>query len=133
MGFDVNLSDWWQTLPLSQSKRKITNNTSSDQASRLKMEKENLIGKHLLVGITFLDSEDNVLELLQTHGKIVSVDDGRGIIIDRLDGGGQYNLPPDVNNIYPAEPGHYTLKTTGEVVVDPDFTATWIVYRDGAQ
>jgi len=37
--------------------------------------------------------------------------------------------PPDV--FHPVEPGRYTLKTTGEVVDNPDFTTAWTVHPSG--
>ncbi len=45
----------------------------------------------------------------------------------RLTSGGHYDLPPDVRTFEEARPGEYRLRSTGEIVVDPDFTSTWIV------
>ena len=42
--------------------------------------------------------------------------------------GEEFSLPPDPDAFQPAAPGRYTLKTTGEVVVDPDFLAAWTVH-----
>jgi len=36
-------------------------------------------------------------------------------------------MPPDLDAIAPAKPGEYRLKSTGEIVVDTDFLATWEV------
>lgn len=36
-------------------------------------------------------------------------------------------LPPDVGPFQDAKPGEYKLRSTGEVVVDPDLLATWTV------
>ena len=93
------------------------------------MKKEELIGKHLLIGITFLDAEENVIEQYQTHGKIVSIDDRQGLAIEKGDGTGRYTIPPDLNNLHLAPPGEYRIRTTGELVIDPDFTSTWVVNK----
>jgi hypothetical protein len=57
----------------------------------------------------------------------MSVDPEAGIML-RLSGsrsGDVYTLPPDLRAFFPAPPGSYRLRETGEVVVDPDYTATW--------
>jgi len=91
------------------------------------MNKEEFIGKHLLIGITFLDAEENLIEQYQTHGKIASIDDSQGIVIEKADGTGCYAIPPDLNALHPAPAGEYRMRTTGEIVVNPDFISTWTV------
>jgi len=36
-------------------------------------------------------------------------------------------LPPEPEAYEPAPPGEYRLRSTGEVVVDPDYLTTWTV------
>lgn len=93
------------------------------------MRKDDLFGKYLLVGVTFLDAEENVIEQYQTHGTIISVDDRTGVVIEKSDGSGRYTVPADTGGIHPAPPGDYQIRTTGEVVVDPDFMSTWTVFE----
>ena len=38
-----------------------------------------------------------------------------------------YTLPPDLRNYEPAAPGEYRLRSTGEVVADPDFISNWTI------
>jgi hypothetical protein len=40
-----------------------------------------LVGKYALVGLTFLDAEGNLLSQAQRHGRVVEVDEERGISI----------------------------------------------------
>jgi hypothetical protein len=89
-----------------------------------------LVGKTVLLGLTFADSEGNVTERVQRHGVIEIADPERGVAT-RLVGPGQpwdgelYWLPPDLGNLSEAAPGAYRLRSTGETIVDPDFTASW--------
>lgn len=47
--------------------------------------------------------------------------------------GSAYWLPPDVRPFTVAARGEYRLRSTGEVVVDPDLTATWVVTKPQAE
>ena len=87
-----------------------------------------IIGKHLLIGITFLDEDKNVIEQYQTHGIIIAINNEQGIVINKADGTGTYTIPPDTERLHPALPGEYRIRTTGEIVVNPDFTSAWTVY-----
>jgi hypothetical protein len=62
----------------------------------------------------------------QLVGTLSSVDPVRGIGFS-LDGGGTYRLPPDGRALEEACPGSYRLRSTGETVVDPDYTCTWTI------
>jgi hypothetical protein len=92
----------------------------------------NVIGKRVLVGVTHRTMEDEVASLEQFHGVVDRVSRSEGLIL-RLPAGGERIIPPDLSRLAPAAPGEYRLKTTGEVVVDPDFTAMWTVYPKGYQ
>ena len=89
-----------------------------------------LIGKTVLVGLTFADADGDVRERVQRHGVIETADPEEGIGI-RLLAPGQpwdrelYRVPPDLQAFKEAPPGAYRLRSTGETVVDPDFTSTW--------
>ena len=91
---------------------------------------QDYIGKHLLVGITFVDQVGELIEQIQTHGTIVRIDDKDGIVIKKADGSGLFHLPPQPNSLEPTPgPGEYKLHSTGEVVIDPDFTTFWTVEK----
>ena len=85
-----------------------------------------LIDKILLVGITLLDDQGELLEQIQVYGPIIKIDSD-GIVISRNGTGSNFIVPPDFNNITEAQPGEYKLSTTGEVVVNPDFISSWTV------
>jgi|SRR6185437_2532821 len=93
------------------------------------MDSDELLGKHLLIGITFLDDRGDVVEQFQTHGPIVLVDDTKGIVIEKADGSGTYSIPPDLRNLRPAPLGEYRLRSTGEILRDPDFLSNWTVNK----
>ena len=86
---------------------------------------EKLQGSTVLVGITYHEPTRERLE--QFFGTVISADSEQGITL-RLGGsrlGETYTLPPDLRVFFPARPGSYRLRETGEVVVDPDYTTTW--------
>jgi hypothetical protein len=91
-----------------------------------------LVGKYALIGLTFVDQDENVISQVQRHGRILEADASRGIAV-RLVAHGQhwdgemYRLPPDLSAFVDAPPGEYRLRSTGEVVVDPDVTASWTI------
>ena len=84
-----------------------------------------LVGRRVLVGITFVDEDGNLVEQRQVHGTVAEVDDEA--IVLALPSRERFGLPPDPDMFEPAEPGSYRLRSTGEVVDDPDFVATWWV------
>lgn len=85
-----------------------------------------LIGKHLLVGVTFLDSDGELIEQRQVHGRIRCIDPTKGMVIAIPDSDETLVLPPDLTSVRAAPPGEYRLRSTGEVVVDPDLPCTWV-------
>jgi hypothetical protein len=90
-----------------------------------------ILGSHILVGITYLDSNGEFESQQQFHGNILSASSEEGILL-KLAGeheGEEYNLPPDTSCIWKAEPGIYTLKANNEEVENPDYLCTWEVHR----
>src|SRR3954465_8432277 len=88
-----------------------------------------LVGKHVLVGVTYLDANGKPSRLEQFHGTVVSADARAGFQLAlRGERTGESKwLPPDTRAFQRARPGEYRLKSTGEVVEDPDYTAAWSV------
>ncbi|HUO07316.1 MAG TPA: hypothetical protein VM008_03220 [Phycisphaerae bacterium] len=89
------------------------------------MAHDDYIGKHLLVGLTYLDHDGAITRQLQLHGTITQICD-EGIFIEQPDGE-EFSLPPDPDSLRPAKPGEYRLRSTGEVVVNPDYLSNWEV------
>ena len=103
--------------------------TSSDDGRPVwdEDDAQGLIGATVLIGITRKLADGLAQE--QFHGRIKSVHETNGIVV-ALDGartGEDYRLPADLASLTAARPGEYRLRSTGEVLVDPDFICTWTV------
>jgi hypothetical protein len=85
---------------------------------------ELMVGKRLLVRITYVGSGDSSDEKVQFVGVVTDVDP-----VVMIDHGmaEPFSLPAERDAYDEAPPGHYTLHDTGEVVEDPDFMTTWTV------
>ena len=89
-----------------------------------------LVGKTILAGITFLPADgETVKSQGQYHGKIVRADRKSGIAIEceGVWSGKTMTLPPVISAFRPADPGEYRLRSTGEVIKDPDVLTTWSI------
>jgi hypothetical protein len=90
---------------------------------------EKYIGKHLLIGITYLNHEGGLIEQKQMHGTIVRINESEGLVV-QLDYSEEFfALPPALHSIQEAPPGDYRLRSTGEVVSDPDYLTTWTITK----
>ena len=89
-----------------------------------------LLGKRILVGLTLRGLDGEVESLEQFHGVVERINLREGLVLC-LPSGEERSIPPDLSRLEEASPGNYRLKGTGEVVVDPDFTAMWTRYPKG--
>lgn len=87
---------------------------------------QRLIGKRVIIGLTSRREDDSVDRQEQLHGPIVQVTDG-GIAVQVSGRSDLYWLPPDLRNWRQAPEGEYRLRSTGEVVVNPDYLTDWTV------
>ena len=85
-----------------------------------------MVGRRLLVGITFLDESGNVTNAQQFCGRVLEVADGV-VVVERPGEPEPAVLPADVAAYRKAQSGRYTLRDTGQIVIDPDFVSTWQV------
>jgi hypothetical protein len=86
---------------------------------------DGFIGKYLLVGITRTSEKGKVLSQQQLHGVIITANaEAIEIELGGVHEGKTWRMPPILDELAPARRGKYELKTTGEVVEDPDFTFT---------
>ena len=85
-----------------------------------------LLGKYVLIGITRISAEGELLEQGECHGRIALVDPDLGIRVVLSDGE-VLTLPPDVDSFRDANRGVYRLRSTGEEIVDPDLTTVWTI------
>jgi hypothetical protein len=87
-----------------------------------------VIGKRLLIGLTYVTYSGELIEQKQLHGIVEQISREDGIVL-RLPDGSTHRLPPDLRGIQQAPPGTYRLRSTGEEVHDPDFLYTWTITR----
>jgi hypothetical protein len=104
---------------------------------------EFLVGKTILVGITYMNNDEVVIEQKQFHGTVITADEYKGILIKKTsvekfnepqyvkgklyaEDKEQFWLPADLSAFCIAEPGEYRLRSTGEIVENPDLISTWI-------
>ncbi len=86
-----------------------------------------LIGKVAIVGVTNLASDGTTVKSqAQYHGKIVRADCNAGIVIEceGVWSGKTMTLPPMTGAFHPADSGEYRLRSTGEIIKDPDVLTT---------
>jgi len=88
---------------------------------------QDLLGKTLLVGISYYTHDEKFIEQKQFWGTVTNVSDT--LITMRQKDGSLFTLPPDLSSTYRASPGEYKLRSTGEVVENPDFLATWTITK----
>jgi hypothetical protein len=89
-----------------------------------------MLGKHVIIGLTYCDDVGTLLEQVQLHGDITEADEQQ--IVIRLSGSGEvFTLPPDLSAFVEAPPGEYRFRSTGEVVTDPDLMTQWTIQRPG--
>jgi hypothetical protein len=86
---------------------------------------DQMTGNRLLVGITYLATPDQPEHSLEFAGLVTAVDPL--VTIDR-GSDRPFTLRPNPEAFDPAPPGEYRLRSTGEVVSNPDFLTTWTVH-----
>lgn len=89
-----------------------------------------LVGKTLLIGLTYVRYSGEPIEQRQLYGVVESA--GPEVVVVRLSNGGEYRLPPDFRGVEPAPPGTYTLRSTGECIENPDYLCSWTITRPDA-
>ena len=96
---------------------------------------EDIIGKVVLVGITYLNSEGELQSKTQFFGVVISVcsENGIKLCLAGQHQGHEYNLPPDTSCIWKADPGVYVLSESKEKVENPDYLCTWEVHQNNEQ
>jgi len=87
---------------------------------------DSLLDKIILIGITVLDDNDDLITQIQVYGPVIR-SNAEGIVICRNQTQREFTIPPDFENVSEAKPGEYNLRSTGEKVVDPDYLSSWTV------
>lgn len=94
-----------------------------DNGSQKTVKHADILGKILLVGITYYSKDNDVVKQEQFHGKVIKADVDEVCVLQN--DGSTLILPGDLSSTRIARPGEYKLRSTGEVVTNPDFLATW--------
>jgi hypothetical protein len=92
------------------------------------MPRSNLIGKTILMGLTYCKSDGTLIDRKQLFGTVKSFSRKYGIKVV-LDDGEEYLLPPDRSAIQRADKGEYHLRSTGKVVKDPDYLCSFTITK----
>lgn len=85
-----------------------------------------IYGKRVLAGLTYLDMTGVITGQKQIHGTVIRANPKEGIVL-QLEDGSEYVLPPDFRSFQKAKSGEYTLRSNGDVVIDPDYLCTFTV------
>jgi len=85
---------------------------------------KDLLGKHVIVGLTRLTHDGHLIRQDQYHGRIVRANRTEGIVLQTA-ADGELKLPPDLSPFFGARRGQYRLRGSGEIVADADLQTTW--------
>ncbi len=88
---------------------------------------ESYIGKRVLIGMTYLDHDETLINHEQFHGVIIRIDET--IVVKLADTGEEFSLPPDLTALEEAPKGEYRLHSSNEIVIDPDFLVRYTVIK----
>lgn len=86
-----------------------------------------LIEKTILIGLTYYTADHEFIEQKQYWGTVIESNEDR--ILVKLNDGEIFGLPADLSSTKIAPPGEYRLRSTGEVVTNPDYLTTWSITR----
>ena len=94
-------------------------------------EAADLVGKYILIGIRYVSSSGEELHRAQMHGVVQSASP-RGVEVSLRGArhGASFSIPPDPRFFSVAKPGNYTLRSTGEVVTDPQVLCTAVLTKE---
>ncbi len=81
------------------------------------------IGRSLLLGVTYTGPEGELRRQEQVVGTIMVVDFDEGIVVSCEPDGRPFVLPGDPSRVEKAPPAEYRLRSTGQVVTNPDYLA----------
>ena len=86
-----------------------------------------IINKTIIVGLTYVDNNNELIKEELFHGKIINADAAKGICLSVDGKNDTYCIPPDLTSLQIAPPGEYKLQSTGEVILNPDLISNWII------
>lgn len=86
---------------------------------------DELMGKVLLIGLSYYSQGGKFIEDKQLYGRVT--ESNESCITIAQANGEKSSIPPDLSAIEIAAPGDYTLRSTNEVVRNPDYLARYNV------
>ncbi len=107
------------------------------------MTLEDLLNKTCLIGLSYFDTQKELLKQIQYAGKVVNIDKENGISIkliatsddevdDKIASDKQekiFVLPPLLSSWFKAPEGTYKNAAGTPLIIDPDFFVTWDIYQ----
>jgi hypothetical protein len=87
---------------------------------------KSLIGKTVVVGFTYIDENDKLIDQDQFHGSIKNFNE-RICVVKITGTDNEITLPPVLEAFSEASKGEYRNVKTGEVMIDPDLSAAWTI------
>jgi hypothetical protein len=92
-----------------------------------------IIDRRVIVGYTYLKADGSVDHQEQKYGLVIKANKKEGVGIRLHDSSEVIWLPPDLRSWRPAPAGTYTLRSTGEEVVNSDYLTTWVVNAEAKE
>jgi hypothetical protein len=88
---------------------------------------DSIVGKRILVGLTYLNDAGEVREQVQYHGFVTKVSDST-IVFERADGNGEFSIPFESEIDTADSEATYTLSCSGEQVIGVELLASWTIH-----
>ncbi|MDX1694418.1 MAG: hypothetical protein R3208_11695 [Ketobacteraceae bacterium] len=89
-----------------------------------------ILNHTVIVGLSYFDSEGNLVSQRQLGGVVIETDQEKGIAIKRHGGSDQYFvLPASLLCWFHAPRGHFYDSESGALIENPDFLVTWDVFQ----
>jgi hypothetical protein len=103
-----------------------------DMKKRKIRDPREIVGKYMLVGLTYTNPDGSIREIKQLHGRVTSAN-ANTVVIQRADGGGEFSVPFG-GGVERGDPeAIYELKSTGETVEGVDCISRWVVHPPGTE
>jgi len=88
-------------------------------------EHSEIVGKTVIVMLTFRNDNGNIIGYKQAHGRIKITNDKEGIVIHNENDDIEFSLPPRYSSLQLAKSGEYRESESGAVISNPDFITLW--------
>ncbi|OGB33936.1 MAG: hypothetical protein A3F78_14020 [Burkholderiales bacterium RIFCSPLOWO2_12_FULL_61_40] len=98
------------------------------------MQLEDLLQKTCVIGVSYFDTQGELMKQNQCAGQVVKVDAENGISIalrhsDPAVAAADFIVPPNLEAWFKAPAGRYRHAPSGMDMENPDYLVTWNVFR----